>query len=236
MGIRIRSLLELGRVSNLPTVWTNALAGVVLSGAPWRPAPAFAAAASLSCLYLGGMCLNDCFDVEEDRVLKPWRPIPSGRVSIGAAKLAAAALFASALGLLVVVAAWRALFAASVLLAVIVLYDWIHRRHPATVLLMAACRAMTYPVAALAAADAVAGAVGVVAALQFAYVVVLSLVARWDKATARSVPFAPMPWLLAGISLVDGAALALLAHPAWLLAGLAGAALTRAGQPVVRGD
>ena len=33
-GIRWPVALRLGRVSNLPTVWTNVLAGVVLSGAP----------------------------------------------------------------------------------------------------------------------------------------------------------------------------------------------------------
>ena len=34
-----RTILVLGRVSNLPTVWTNALAGAALSGAMPGPGP-----------------------------------------------------------------------------------------------------------------------------------------------------------------------------------------------------
>ncbi len=32
----LATLLRLGRVSNLPTVWTNVLAGAVLAGGDWR--------------------------------------------------------------------------------------------------------------------------------------------------------------------------------------------------------
>ena len=33
---RLSDLAYLGRVSNLPTVWTNVLAGVVLAGGEWQ--------------------------------------------------------------------------------------------------------------------------------------------------------------------------------------------------------
>ena len=36
--VNLPAALELGRVSNLPTVWTNVLAGIVLSGGGGRPA------------------------------------------------------------------------------------------------------------------------------------------------------------------------------------------------------
>ena len=54
--------LRLGRVSNLPTVWTNVVAGAVLSGAAPRAATLVALAAALSAFYVGGMYLNDGFD------------------------------------------------------------------------------------------------------------------------------------------------------------------------------
>jgi len=42
--------------------------------------------------------------------------------------------------------------------------------------------------------------------------------------------------MLAAIALLDGVVLAVLASPAWLIAGIAGTALTRAAQRYVRGD
>src|SRR5262249_54789366 len=97
--------LTLGRVSNLPTVWSNVLVGVVLAGstAPVRLVAALMAALSL--FYVGGMFLNDAFDRNIDARIHPERPIPAGEVSasevfavgfgamaIGAALLAAVAV------------------------------------------------------------------------------------------------------------------------------------------------
>ena len=77
--------LRLGRVSNLPTVWTNALAGVALAGAsPWQWA-VLPAALGLSLAYLGGMYLNDAFDsaidARERAVLTAWIPEGTARPS-----------------------------------------------------------------------------------------------------------------------------------------------------------
>ena len=49
---RARAYLRLGRVSNLPTVWTNVLAGVFLSGAPVSPATMTLLALALSLFYV----------------------------------------------------------------------------------------------------------------------------------------------------------------------------------------
>ena len=38
--MKLRTALRLGRVSNLPTVWSNTLAGAVLAGASVVPRPA----------------------------------------------------------------------------------------------------------------------------------------------------------------------------------------------------
>ena len=92
--------LRLGRVSNLPTVWTNTLAGIVLAGGrvlePWT-LPLLVA---LSLFYVAGMYLNDAFDAGIDARERPERPIPAGLVSaetvftLGFAMMALALSFA----------------------------------------------------------------------------------------------------------------------------------------------
>src|SRR5260370_25481493 len=75
------TLLKLGRISNLPTVWTNVLAGTVLAGGVvqhWQTAIVLLA---MSLLYVGGMYLNDYFDCAIDARERPQRPIPAGDVS-----------------------------------------------------------------------------------------------------------------------------------------------------------
>ena len=82
-----QTALRLGRVSNLPTVWTNALAGGVLGATaargtdPWWAALSILLAAlALSLFYVGGMWLNDAFDAEIDAEERAERPIPSGAI------------------------------------------------------------------------------------------------------------------------------------------------------------
>ncbi len=231
----VRAWLELARASNLPTVWTNALCAAVLAGGELVSARGAAATAAVSLLYVAGMSLNDLLDVEEDRVRKPARPLPSGRISLRGAALFTGGLLLTAMASLGVFCGWKSVWWGLALSVAVLLYDALHRKQPATVLLMAACRALVFPVVASALVGAVSLSVAVAAGIQFTYVVALTLVARWEKTASRR-PVLPIPWLLAGISLVDGAVLAVLRHPAWLLAGLAGALLTRAGQRWVPGD
>src|SRR5436190_19900248 len=89
-----RALLVLGRVSNLPTIWSNCLAGWALAGGvpltgDFRqmieaPVRFLALCAGASLLYAGGMYLNDAFDVEFDRQHRRERPIPSGATPLPA--------------------------------------------------------------------------------------------------------------------------------------------------------
>jgi 4-hydroxybenzoate polyprenyltransferase len=58
--------LRLGRVSNLPTVWTNTLVGVMLAGASAFDPRVPALLVAMSLFYVGGMFLNDAFDREFD--------------------------------------------------------------------------------------------------------------------------------------------------------------------------
>src|SRR5437764_15030708 len=76
----LRTYLELCRASNLPTVWTNALAAMVLAGAPWQPAPALAAVVALPLISAVGMAPNDGRDVDEDRARHPGARTRRGRM------------------------------------------------------------------------------------------------------------------------------------------------------------
>lgn len=53
---------RLGRISNLPTVWTNTVAGVVLAGGSLHEGGLPALLAAFTLFYTGGMFLNDAFD------------------------------------------------------------------------------------------------------------------------------------------------------------------------------
>ena len=81
----LRTFLILARASNLPTVWSNCLAGwwLGLGYSTWdlheRPLPLLLVGATM--LYLGGMFLNDAFDANFDAQYRRERPIPCGAIS-----------------------------------------------------------------------------------------------------------------------------------------------------------
>lgn len=86
---RVRAWLELVRAPNLLTAAADSLAGFWLCSAtlgfPWQAGLMIVTSV---CLYAGGIVLNDLRDIETDRRERPARPLPSGRVSISAAKKA----------------------------------------------------------------------------------------------------------------------------------------------------
>lgn len=232
----LRTYIELCRISNLPTIWSNVLAAVIMSGEPFSWLAFTALALSLSLFYSAGMALNDICDAGIDRIQRPVRPIPSGRITPLAAYLLTGSLFVAAFMLLLAFPHRSAVFAGFVLLLLIVLYDRYHKGHPASVLLMAACRAMVYVVSAYALAGMVSGAVLTVAMIQFGYIVCISVTARYENHRSTPFPFPVIPLMLAGICLVDGIFLAVVMSPIWLAAGACGMLLTLFGQRFVRGD
>jgi 4-hydroxybenzoate polyprenyltransferase len=239
-GKTLKAYLDLCRVSNLPTVWTNVLAATLLAAGDFRAVPFLLSATALSFFYLAGMALNDLCDREWDRAARPGRPIPSGRVSLPGARLFTGLLLGAGFLLLSFAPYPRAELAALLLCTVIVAYDRHHKKNPFSVLLMAGCRFLVFAVAALAVTGRFPGWAILGGGVQFCYIVVLSLIARGENSRATPFPF-PFPFpviplLLAGISLLDGVLMALLVNPVWFLAGVAGFLLTLAGQRFVRGD
>jgi 4-hydroxybenzoate polyprenyltransferase len=89
--------LAWARLARLPNVFT-ALAdiglGILVAGpAMVGAAPSILLLIASASLYCGGMVWNDYFDVEQDRRERPFRPIPSGEISLrDAARLGAVLL------------------------------------------------------------------------------------------------------------------------------------------------
>ena len=75
---RVSLLLKIGRVSNLPTVWTNVVAGAFLAGLQADLPQLLWVMLAITLFYTGGMYLNDAFDADIDARERPSRPIPSG--------------------------------------------------------------------------------------------------------------------------------------------------------------
>src|SRR3954466_15018571 len=120
------TLLKLGRVSNLPTVWTNTLAGALVAGGTWQDAHLTIVIVAMSLFYEGGMFLNDYFDREIDARQRPERPIPSFLIAPRTVASIGFALLTAGLALLGIVGL-EPLGLGLLLAALIVAYDLRHK-------------------------------------------------------------------------------------------------------------
>ncbi len=179
--------MSLGRVSNLPTVWTNVLAGVVLAGGSvfdHRLPPLLLA---LSLCYVAGMYLNDAFDRRFDAQHRPERPIPSGQVTATMVFVLGFVMLAAGIGALAWVGygfangtEWRPVVAGLALGSTIVLYDWYHKSNPFSPVVMGLCRMLVYVTAAYAVVASPPARVLVGAALLLSYLVGLTYIAKQE--------------------------------------------------------
>ena len=212
--------LLLGRVSNLPTVWTNTLAGATLAGAAVAPGRVILLAAAFSLLYTGGMYLNDAFDREVDARERPERPIPSGRARAGSVFAIGFGLLG--MGILTVAAAalglpgggLGAVASGALLAGVITAYDAWHKANPLSPVVMGLCRVLVYLTAALAVASAIGPAVWGGGAVLLSYLIGLTYVAKQENLTEVRhlwpLAFLGAPFLYAWRSLLDAGAGAIL--------------------------
>jgi len=175
------TLFRLGRVSNLPTVWTNVLAGAALAGSGWLSWQFALVLLAMSLLYIGGMYLNDYFDRAIDAKERPERPIPSGAISARSVVGIAAGLHAAGLVLVAATGVLDAVVAAVMLAGTITFYDAHHKRNPFAPAVMGACRALVYVTAAAALAGGVTMFVITAATAVAAYVAGLTYAARQES-------------------------------------------------------
>jgi len=200
---RLMTWFKLGRVSNLPTVWSNTLVGLAIGVLGYSASangnvavglqmPSFLttlfALLAMSLFYVGGMFLNDAFDSEIDAIERPERPIPSGVVS-------RSSVFAAGFGLLiggvVLIVAMKLLITGGALLPpliaslllgfCIVLYNVWHKENPFSPLIMGLCRVLVYVTTALLVTSSVNVLMLVACLALLAYLMGLTAIAKQEN-------------------------------------------------------
>jgi hypothetical protein len=198
--------LAMGRISLLPTVWSNCLAGWWLGGGGsigrlvllWW---------GVTCLYLGGALLNDACDAPHDAIFRRMRPIPAGDIDQRTIWLASLTLLA--LGALSLSWFGKATTILTLcLVGMIVLFNASHKVFTGSPVLMAAGRWGLYVVSASAAVDGVTGLAAWSGLALAVYVLGVDALAR-SKRPGGALPFWPTlflsaPWLLAWLVNGDG--------------------------------
>ena len=178
----LKPWLELARISNLPTAWTNVLAGWLLAGGQLRDQRLLWLLLGGSLLYSGGMILNDAADAAFDREHRKERPIPRGAVSVGAAWGGGLMLLVLGFGCCAPLGGASAPVT-SALVAAILAYDLYHKPWAGSVIIMGVCRTLLYWVvaSALTGTRITADALFLVPSLAIgAYIVGLTMAARME--------------------------------------------------------
>ena len=173
-----RAFLELLRPANVATSLADVLAGNAVAGlGGWRSLAWLLV--STAALYAGGVVLNDVFDRDIDRVERPERPIPSGRVTTAAAATLGTILLAA--GLLAAQRASHESFLVALLLAgAILLYDAWGKRHPLFgPVNMGACRGLNLNLGMTTVAGA-AGAHWPLGLIPLFYICAVTIVSRGE--------------------------------------------------------
>ncbi|MFH1403137.1 MAG: UbiA family prenyltransferase [Candidatus Altiarchaeota archaeon] len=96
---RFTTLLELMRIRNALIALLGVFVGAIIYAPDTPLGPVLIAGFSASLILSGGNMLNDYFDIESDKTNKPWRPIPSGRITKSDALMLGIAFFMIGIGI-----------------------------------------------------------------------------------------------------------------------------------------
>lgn len=212
----------LGRVSNLPTVWSNVLAAWLLAGGG-TPGRLSALLLGATAVYVAGMFLNDACDADFDARHRLDRPIPLGWVREWQVWVAGGGLLVGGFALLAELGSATAGWGLG-LVAAVLIYDFTHKAVPFSPVLMALCRIFLFLASSSAAAEGLTGDAAWSAVVLGLYVIGLSYVARRESGggSIQAWPLVALaaPFLLAGLlnAPVDWTAPTVL-FPALFLAG-----------------
>lgn len=144
MKRKLLAILELCRVSNLPTVISNCVAGCLVSGVilEWSLITVLIGAALV---YSGGMVMNDTIDFRYDKEFKKDRPIVTSKISLIMSWLLAIAFLI--FGSLLLVIGSSAHFWVALLIVCIIFYNLFHKKFGITIYVMGFCRSLLYFIA-----------------------------------------------------------------------------------------
>jgi 4-hydroxybenzoate polyprenyltransferase len=173
-----RAYLALVRPPNLTTALADVLAGYAVAGLGNAAALPWLLGASV-CLYGGGVVLNDVFDRRIDRVERPERPIPSGRVPAAVAAWLGAILLAFGVASAAVVSSTAGLLAGAIA-SLATIYDaWAKHHRVLGPVTMASCRGLNL-LLGVAAQPVALGTAWPIAALPFAYIAGVTALSRGE--------------------------------------------------------
>jgi len=150
----LKAYLQLFRIPNLATVVADILAGFLLAHAALGHWPLLAVTLLCSCLlYTAGMVLNDYYDIEQDRIERPHRPLVRGAIDVAwAGRLGylllvmgvlvgwAAGYWFSSTAVSQAAYPWRSGMVATALAVCVVAYDRWLKRSMVGPICMGACR------------------------------------------------------------------------------------------------
>ncbi|MFP6749682.1 MAG: UbiA family prenyltransferase [Alphaproteobacteria bacterium] len=223
--------LRLGRVSNLPTVWSNSLAGLVLAGSGVALDLGLGLMAVMSLFYVGGMYLNDAFDRHIDAVERPERPIPSGQASARAVYICGYGMLAMGIAALFwwkgnVPGGMAPGLSGIALAGAIVYYDWRHKTDPVGPAWMGLCRVLIYLTAAFLVTAQPPVVLYLGALALFCYLIGLTYIAKQENIGSvanlwpllfLAVPAAAAVWIGATTVTAGGGGTAMLLAAAFVL-------------------
>jgi 4-hydroxybenzoate polyprenyltransferase len=222
----VKSYLQLVRAPNLFTAVTNVFTGCAAVGAT-TPSVVILLALSSACLYAGGVALNDWCDLEVDRVERPKRPLPAGKIAPGTAAALAFGLLAAGVALASLVGAMAVLVASAIVLLIVTYNFGLNHIRAVGPLNMGACRFGNVLLGACAAPAASMRALPFAASMT-TWVIIISLISAREAALPRRQ--AMVKAMVLAIPLLDGVfvgtlttpgfglAVAAFALPAWLTA------------------
>ena len=182
----IKPYLQLVRLPNLFTAAADSLAGFLLAGGSLRePRHWLPLCGASMAIYAGGIALNDAFDVEIDRVERPGRPLPSGRVGLNVAMTFSGATLFGGIVLAGLVSNPSAIVAIA-LVACVMLYDAGMKRTVLGPAFMGSCRGLNL-LLGLSVADSLGGPWGWFAAGALAmFVAGITIISRSEVESGRS--------------------------------------------------
>jgi geranylgeranylglycerol-phosphate geranylgeranyltransferase len=148
---RLLASIRLLRPNNMLMIGATALLGFYLGGGEWLSWRALFTALAIALVSGAGYTANDLVDLPIDRLNRPTRPLPSGKITASVAKLQYIIVNLIAVALAAYLGWWE-LFFIVILIAVCLAYSfWLKLRAPWGNLTVAMLTAASLPFGALSA-------------------------------------------------------------------------------------
>jgi 4-hydroxybenzoate polyprenyltransferase len=164
----LKPYLQLVRLPNVFTAAADSLAGwLLVRGSFDEPGMWVPLVLASACTYAGGIVLNDVFDFEVDRVERPQRPLPSGRIGRRFAAVLGIALLVAGLILAAVSRTRHGLIVEAALIGCVLAYNAGLKRSALGPEVMGACRGLNLLLGMSQSAQ-LGGPVGWLAAVAYA--------------------------------------------------------------------